>query len=160
MLEHVAKPLDMLREIRRVLVKQDGVLFLAVPNARSLPSMLFGPTWTAHEVPRHLQFFEHRNILRLARDLGFCPVGVFPRSFVWPRPYFSNVTRLLRFRRLIRLAVIRASLATVLYPLLCISGLWLNVSRLTAGRRASKAAVWIASSLVYLFRNCQESRRD
>jgi SAM-dependent methyltransferase len=60
--EHLADPIDVLKEIKRVL-QPAGVLILASPMADSLESRLFGRYWAGYDLPRHL-FAYTRNSLR------------------------------------------------------------------------------------------------
>jgi SAM-dependent methyltransferase len=55
-LEHVDEPAAVLAEVRRVL-KPNGRVAIAVPNARSLAARLLGEHWIGWETPRHLVNF-------------------------------------------------------------------------------------------------------
>lgn len=70
--EHVARPLETLRAISRML-KPDGVLALSVPNAESWQARLFGPHWFHLDPPRHLRLFSPSNLGHLLRAHGFEP---------------------------------------------------------------------------------------
>lgn len=55
-LEHLRDPLGGLRKVRELL-KADGVLIVAVPNARGAQARLFNRYWLHLDVPRHLHHF-------------------------------------------------------------------------------------------------------
>lgn len=52
-LEHLAEPQATFREIARVL-NPDGVVYITVPNTRSLNFWLFGENWYGLDPPRHV----------------------------------------------------------------------------------------------------------
>jgi len=74
-LEHVLDPAAALRRIRRWLIP-GGELILGIPNAGSLCARLFGPRWTAWELPRHLYHFTPKTVRRLLEQEGFTSVRV------------------------------------------------------------------------------------
>ncbi|MDX1685481.1 MAG: class I SAM-dependent methyltransferase [Saprospiraceae bacterium] len=53
------------------LLKEDGVLMIAVPNIQSIDSKYYGAYWAALDVPRHLWHFRPEDIVRLAKNHGF-----------------------------------------------------------------------------------------
>ena len=55
-LEHVHRPLDILREAYTLLVP-GGKLIVACPNIDSWAARAFGPSWFALDLPRHLTHF-------------------------------------------------------------------------------------------------------
>lgn len=65
-LEHVHDLNGTLRELTRVL-KPDGVLVIAVPNAESPDAQYYREQWAAYDVPRHLYHFTAKTITRLLR---------------------------------------------------------------------------------------------
>ncbi len=69
-LEHVRDPLATLRACGRLL-KEDGWLVVATPNARSLGSRWFKQHWRGWEPPRHLHLFDPRSLRLLAEAAGF-----------------------------------------------------------------------------------------
>ena len=55
-LEHVHQLHEYIKEFRELL-KQDGKLFIAVPNYTSKDAKIYGSFWAAYDVPRHLYHF-------------------------------------------------------------------------------------------------------
>ena len=69
-LEHVHRPLAVLREARRLLIP-GGRLIVAVPNLESLPYHLFGRSWFGLDLPRHLTHFTPRTLTAMLEAAGF-----------------------------------------------------------------------------------------
>ena len=69
-LEHVYKPLALLRECNRIL-KKDGLLIVGCPNFNSFDSKLFGKDWSALQVPTHLYHFTPLTLNRILNTAGF-----------------------------------------------------------------------------------------
>lgn len=74
-LEHLLDPTAGLRRVRRLLIP-GGELILGLPNAASLCARIFGPRWTAWELPRHFYHFTPQTIRRLLEQEGFEAVRV------------------------------------------------------------------------------------
>ena len=68
-LEHTHDPVAVLTECRRIL-KPGGEIVVGVPNFGSLVRSLVGWTWSAHDLPRHLQHFRESSIRRAAARAG------------------------------------------------------------------------------------------
>jgi SAM-dependent methyltransferase len=68
-LEHVASPLEALRDIARVL-RRDGVVVVACPMVDSWEARLFGRYWAGYDVPRHLFAFSRQTLPRLLDSAG------------------------------------------------------------------------------------------
>lgn len=69
-LEHLADPratLDQLRELMRA----DGTLLVAVPDAGGWQARAFGDAWLHLDVPRHLFHFDEPSLTGLLRRTGF-----------------------------------------------------------------------------------------
>jgi SAM-dependent methyltransferase len=62
-LEHLRDPVGGLRQLRSLL-KPEGTLILAVPNASGAQARLFGEHWLHLDVPRHLHHFSPESLRR------------------------------------------------------------------------------------------------
>lgn len=67
-LEHTLEPRATIKELYNRLSK-NGLLFICVPNGRSLLARIFGKKWICHNVPRHIYNFSKKSILELTKDL-------------------------------------------------------------------------------------------
>lgn len=65
-LEHIHDLTGTLRQLTRLL-KPDGVLIVAVPNADSPDAQYYRERWAAYDVPRHLYHFTAKTISQLFR---------------------------------------------------------------------------------------------
>ena len=68
-LEHVYNLQEDLTKISS-LVKQKGVLIIAVPNYTSFDAQYYKEYWAAYDVPRHLYHFSPRSIIPLVESKG------------------------------------------------------------------------------------------
>jgi SAM-dependent methyltransferase len=69
-LEHLSDPKTTLQEIRRIL-KTDGVVYITVPNTRSLVFRLFREDWYALDAPRHMISYCPKALQTLCDATGF-----------------------------------------------------------------------------------------
>jgi SAM-dependent methyltransferase len=69
-IEHLQDPLADLREARRLL-KPDGLLVVATPNAASIDRRLFGSDWAFWELPRHNWIFDRHTLADAFARAGF-----------------------------------------------------------------------------------------
>jgi len=77
-LEHVYQPRDTLRRVRDLL-RPNGRLWVAVPDASSWEARLFREDWIGYDVPRHFTNFSRANLLQMLRSEGFKIVRVRPQ---------------------------------------------------------------------------------
>lgn len=68
--EHLPKPNETSREIQRIL-KSEGIVYLTVPNNRSLVFWLFRENCYALEAPRHVISYSPQTLTALAAATGF-----------------------------------------------------------------------------------------
>jgi len=69
-LEHVPSPAKTLEELKRIL-KDDGLLVIAVPNINSLAYKIFKSNWIQLDVPRHLYDFSPKTLKKYASELDW-----------------------------------------------------------------------------------------
>lgn len=74
-LEHVHKPMETLREARRLLAP-GGMLYVTTPNIASAEFRLYGPRWVALEPPLHLQLFSPDSLEFALSEAGFSRIQV------------------------------------------------------------------------------------
>jgi SAM-dependent methyltransferase len=68
--EHLCKPKATFREIHRIL-RPDGLVYVTVPNTRSLVFWLFHENWYALDTPRHVISYSPKTLTVLAEATGF-----------------------------------------------------------------------------------------
>lgn len=68
--EHIPEPRELLGEVRDVL-KPDGILYMAMPNERSVAARLFRKYWIGADVPRHYYLYGPATLSRLLVEEGF-----------------------------------------------------------------------------------------
>lgn len=79
-LEHVY---DLQKDFKRIseILKDSGVLVIAVPNMESLDAQHYKEFWAAYDVPRHLYHFRKEDIRLLASQYGLKLDRVLPMKF-------------------------------------------------------------------------------
>ena len=78
-LEHLTAPRGTLREIKRI-VKPDGLVYVTVPNTRSLNFWLFGENWYGLDIPRHVVSYCPETLKFICDATGFEIIRIRFRS--------------------------------------------------------------------------------
>ncbi|MBK6384473.1 MAG: class I SAM-dependent methyltransferase [Chitinophagaceae bacterium] len=68
-LEHVHDLKDYIAQLK-LLLKENGKLFIAVPNYTSKDAVIYGEQWAAYDVPRHLYHFSPQSMQVLVEKHG------------------------------------------------------------------------------------------
>ncbi|MFA8298658.1 MAG: class I SAM-dependent methyltransferase [Hyphomicrobiales bacterium] len=79
-LEHVANLQERAERLSQ-LVKDDGLVVIAVPNIDSWDAKHYGDKWAAIDVPRHLYHFSQKNMETLMQQHGFKLIKTKPMVF-------------------------------------------------------------------------------
>jgi ubiquinone/menaquinone biosynthesis C-methylase UbiE len=79
-LEHVSDLNERVGELKRIL-KNDGTVFIAVPNSISHDANYYKEFWAAYDVPRHLYHFTPDSMKRLLEKFKFNIIDVLPMQF-------------------------------------------------------------------------------
>jgi 2-polyprenyl-3-methyl-5-hydroxy-6-metoxy-1,4-benzoquinol methylase len=79
-LEHISTINEQLAKIKSLL-KEDGILVIAVPMSNSYDAVYYGKYWAAYDVPRHLYHFTKETLEQLLLKHGFKLVKKYPMRF-------------------------------------------------------------------------------
>lgn len=79
--EHVLDPNVFLRDAFSLL-KDDGLLVLAVPNVRSMGGRFLGKRWSQYIIPEHLNFFSTVTIKKILNKNGFSVIETYSEPSV------------------------------------------------------------------------------
>ena len=79
-LEHVHQLHENISQFKNLL-KEDGKLFIAVPNYTSEDAKIYGQYWAAYDVPRHLYHFSPKSMKTLLNEHGLELKNVKPMWF-------------------------------------------------------------------------------
>jgi 2-polyprenyl-3-methyl-5-hydroxy-6-metoxy-1,4-benzoquinol methylase len=74
-LEHFSDPKKIIRKVR-LLLKDDGVLMIGLPNFSSLDQRFFRESWNGLEIPLHVCHFTPESIQYLLKECGFKSIKV------------------------------------------------------------------------------------
>lgn len=86
-LEHVYNLHGYIQQFGRLL-KQDGLLFIAVPNYTSGDARFYGEYWAAYDVPRHLYHFSPGAMQALANRNGF---RIIAQKAMWLDAFYISL---------------------------------------------------------------------
>ncbi len=78
-LEHVHKPVHLLKSLHRLLKKR-GILIIQVPNFASLQSKIFRDKWYPLRLPHHIYHYTPRTLERLLMKASFQVIAVSSRA--------------------------------------------------------------------------------
>jgi 2-polyprenyl-3-methyl-5-hydroxy-6-metoxy-1,4-benzoquinol methylase len=76
-LEHIHDLNEKLVSIKSQL-KQDGIIFIAVPNHEATDAQKYGANWAGYDVPRHLWHFSKDSMKKLFDKTGLELIGIHP----------------------------------------------------------------------------------
>lgn len=79
-LEHIERLNDTMANLHRIL-KDDGVLFIALPNKKSADAISYKEHWAAYDVPRHLWHFSPNDFRQFAEKHNFKVEKMKPMYF-------------------------------------------------------------------------------
>ena len=79
-LEHLEKLNETINTIHSLL-KKNGTVFIAVPNANSADARYYKEKWAAYDVPRHLWHFTAETMKQLLEKAGFYIETIYPMPF-------------------------------------------------------------------------------
>jgi 2-polyprenyl-3-methyl-5-hydroxy-6-metoxy-1,4-benzoquinol methylase len=79
-LEHVPNLTEYITKIKSLL-KDDGVLVIAVPNYKSYDAKYYKQFWAAYDVPRHVWHFSKNSIKKIFSDFNMKLEKVLPMKF-------------------------------------------------------------------------------
>jgi 2-polyprenyl-3-methyl-5-hydroxy-6-metoxy-1,4-benzoquinol methylase len=79
-MEHVAYPRERVQKLNELL-KNNGVLIIAVPNRNSDDAKYYKANWAAYDVPRHLWHFRAQDMRKLVEQFGFEVKQILPMKF-------------------------------------------------------------------------------
>ena len=85
-LEHVHFLNERMQQLQ-YLLKDDGTLFIAVPNSKSKDAEMYKEYWDGYDVPRHLYHFNQKSFKMLMEKHGFEIIETRPMYF--DAPYIS-----------------------------------------------------------------------
>ncbi|MCH6199148.1 class I SAM-dependent methyltransferase [Aquiflexum sp. LQ15W] len=63
------------------LLKENGTVFIAVPNINSYDAKKYGSFWAAYDLPRHLYHFNQSTMQTFANQIGLKIIAVEPLKF-------------------------------------------------------------------------------
>jgi 2-polyprenyl-3-methyl-5-hydroxy-6-metoxy-1,4-benzoquinol methylase len=79
-LEHVSQLNERMQQLKKI-VKDDGVVIIALPNYKSWDTQYFSEKWAAWDVPRHLYHFSKDTFSKLAQKHDLKIIEIIPMKF-------------------------------------------------------------------------------
>lgn len=79
-LEHLYNPNEIIKKLKSLL-KEEGVIIIAVPNYESYDAMYYKENWAAYDVPRHLYHFSTSSIKTLTKNNNLKLKKIIPMYF-------------------------------------------------------------------------------
>ncbi|WP_397364173.1 class I SAM-dependent methyltransferase [Olleya sp. R77988] len=79
-LEHVPNLEEQIKQLKNLL-KQDGILIVAVPNYKSYDATYYKQFWAAYDVPRHLWHFNQTSVSKLFSSIKMKVIKTKPMVF-------------------------------------------------------------------------------
>lgn len=79
-LEHVSNLSERMKQLSAI-VKDDGIVVIALPNRNSYDALYYEKFWAAYDVPRHLYHFTPENVELLFSRYGFKLLSKIPMKF-------------------------------------------------------------------------------
>ncbi len=79
-LEHVYDLNERLTQLKKIL-RQEGYMFIAVPNIDSFDANYYGKYWAALDVPRHLYHFNKQSLVNIFEKHSLELIDKFPMKF-------------------------------------------------------------------------------
>jgi 2-polyprenyl-3-methyl-5-hydroxy-6-metoxy-1,4-benzoquinol methylase len=99
-LEHLPSPSRILQKLNKIL-KENGLVIIAVPNFASIQAMLFKEDWFALRIPQHLYHFSPNSLYKLCNKTGFTILNCFPALPVHATASFINscVSKIKKYKK-------------------------------------------------------------
>ncbi|MBC7381555.1 MAG: class I SAM-dependent methyltransferase [Bacteroidia bacterium] len=85
-LEHIHRLDERMQELKKLLA-QNGTMFIAVPNSKSLDASYYKEFWDGYDVPRHLHHFNPESFSILMKKHGFKIIK--QKAMLFDAPYIS-----------------------------------------------------------------------
>lgn len=79
-LEHLPNLDNQIKNLKSLL-KEDGILIIAVPNYKSFDATYYKNYWAAYDVPRHLWHFNRESVSKLFASINMSVVYIRPLIF-------------------------------------------------------------------------------
>jgi SAM-dependent methyltransferase len=116
LIEHVAKPLDVMRKLNECLTSE-GILLIKTPNIDSLDARIFRHhNWGGFHCPRHWVLFDKASFLSLATNAG---LSVVHFKYTQGAPFWAvSILAALHARDLVKMDTERPAFRHPLYKLL------------------------------------------